>query len=256
VGIGGGHDLGVRPAIVFLHGFTHTGASWDAVIGELGQSYRALAPDIRGHGSAGDRRPIDLGECVDDIVREAPERFTLAGYSMGTRLALHVALAWPSRVERLVLIGATAGIADDAERAARRDADETLAAEMDGMTIEELARRWAAQPVLRGQPPAVADAAHADRLRNRADALAAALRALGTGTMAPMWSRLGELEMPTTLVVGERDAKFRKLGERMAALLPDAELVVVPATGHAVHLEAPTLVAACLRERIPATGRA
>jgi pimeloyl-ACP methyl ester carboxylesterase len=74
--------------------------------------------------------------------------------------------------------------------------------------------------------------------------------------MRPLWGRLAELPMPATVMVGERDAKFAKLGERMVAALPDAELVVVPATGHAVHLEAPALVAACLCDRVPATGPA
>jgi 2-succinyl-6-hydroxy-2,4-cyclohexadiene-1-carboxylate synthase len=246
----------VRPAIVFLHGFTHTGASWSAVIGELGERYRALAPDIRGHGTAADRRPIGFAECVGDVAELAPERFALAGYSMGARLALHVALANPARVEQLVLVGGTAGIADDAERAARREADERLAAEIEAGSIEDFARRWQSQPLLRHQPDAVAEAARADRLRNRPDALAAALRALGPGAMDPLWGRLGEVHVPATVIVGERDTKYRKLGERLAAGLPDAELVVVPATGHPVHLEAPALVAACLRERVPATDAA
>jgi 2-succinyl-6-hydroxy-2,4-cyclohexadiene-1-carboxylate synthase len=254
VGVGGGHDVDVRPAIVFLHGFTHTGASWHAVIGGLGQSYRALAPDIRGHGAAAGRRPIGFPECVADVVDTAPERFTLAGYSLGARLALHVALSHPRRIQRLVLVSGTAGIADDVERAARREADQALAAEIERQDIEEVARRWAAQPLLRHQPPAAAQAAHADRLRNRPEGLAAALRGLGTGTMTPLWHRLGELRMPATVVVGERDSKFRKLGERLAAGLPDADLVVVPAAGHAVHLEAPALVAACLRQPVSATG--
>ena len=64
--------------------------------------------------------------------------------------------------------------------------------------------------------------------------------------MAPLWGRLGELAMPVTLLVGERDSKYRKLGERMAAAMPNARLLVVPAVGHAVHLEAPALVAAAL----------
>lgn len=246
----------MRPAIVFLHGFTHTEASWRAVIDELGQRYRALAPDIRGHGTAADRRPIGFAECVADVAELAPGRFALAGYSMGARLALHLVLAHPERVERLVLIGATAGIADETERAARRESDEQLAAEIEAGSIEEFAWRWASQPLLRHQPAAAAEAAHADRLRNRPEALAAALRGLGTGVMAPLWGRLEELRIPATVIVGERDTKFRKLGERLAAGLPDAELVVVPATGHAVHLEAPALVAACLRERVPATDAA
>jgi 2-succinyl-6-hydroxy-2,4-cyclohexadiene-1-carboxylate synthase len=243
----------VRRAIVFLHGFTHTGRSWDPVIAELGQRYRALAPDIRGHGAATDRRPVDFGGCVDDVLGAAGRGFTLAGYSMGARLALQVALCAPERVQRLVLISGTAGIADDVERAERRRRDEVLAEEIEAGGTERFAQRWGEQPLLRGQPPAVAQAAHRDRLRNRPAGLAAALRGLGAGAMEHLWRRLPELDMPATLIVGERDAKFRKLGERMVAGLRDAELMVVPATGHAVHLEAPALVAACVRDRLPAT---
>ena len=59
--------------------------------------------------------------------------------------------------------------------------------------------------------------------------------------MPPLWDRLGELTMPVTLVVGERDAKFRAIAERMGA-----PVVVVPGAGHAVHLEAPAAVAAAI----------
>ena len=62
--------------------------------------------------------------------------------------------------------------------------------------------------------------------------------------MAPLWNRLGELRMPGTFVVGERDAKFRAIGERIVELMPNAELVVIPG-GHALALESPDdLVAA------------
>ena len=246
----------MRPAIVFLHGFTHTGRSWDPVIAELGQRYRALAPDIRGHGGAAERRPVNLAACVDDVLGEVDGGFALVGYSMGARLALRVALCAPGRVRRLVLIGGTAGIADGVERVDRRRRDEALAERVEAGTIEEFVRSWEQQPVLRGQPSAVARAARRDRLRNQPAGLAAALRGLGTGAMDPLWSSLGALPMPVTVIVGERDGKFRKLGERMVAELPDAELVVVQAAGHAVHLEAPALVAACLRERVSATGSA
>ncbi|MDP9346093.1 MAG: alpha/beta fold hydrolase, partial [Actinomycetota bacterium] len=69
------------------------------------------------------------------------------------------------------------------------------------------------------------------------------LRGVGTGAMAPLWERLGELPMPTTVVVGAEDAKFVAVGERLAAALPDAELVVVPRAGHGLPREAPQAVA-------------
>jgi 2-succinyl-6-hydroxy-2,4-cyclohexadiene-1-carboxylate synthase len=233
----------MAPTVLLLHGFTNTGASWDPVLTALAERYRALAPDIRGHGAASGCEPVTLGAVIEDVATVAPERFTLAGYSMGGRIALHGALALADRVERLVLIGASPGIADPAERAARRGADERLADEIERSSIEEFAIRWAATPVLSGQPPQLAAAAHADRLRSAPEGLARALRGLGTGALPSLWGRLGELAMPVALVVGERDAKFRAIAGEMEARIADGEVVVVPGVGHAVHLEAPETVA-------------
>jgi 2-succinyl-6-hydroxy-2,4-cyclohexadiene-1-carboxylate synthase len=236
----------MAPTVVLLHGFTHTGASWDPVVSTLGERYRALALDIRGHGSASTRVPVTLEGVVGDLAALAPDRFTLAGYSMGGRIALHVAGALPERLESLVLIGASPGIANPAEREARRQADDRLADEVEGMTIEGFARRWAQTPVLAGQPPQVAAAVHADRLRNDPTGLARALRGLGTGALPSLWERLSEIRVPVALVVGERDEKFTALASQMASQLPDAQVIVVPGAGHAVHLEAPDAVAAVI----------
>jgi 2-succinyl-6-hydroxy-2,4-cyclohexadiene-1-carboxylate synthase len=231
---------------MLLHGFTHTGASWDRVLAELPERYRPLAPDIRGHGSASAVTPVTLAAVTGDVDGLAPGRFDLAGYSMGGRLALHVALALPGRVRRLTLIGAGPGIADPSERDARRRADEQLAAEVRASSPEEFARRWARTPVLAGLPAEVAARAHADRLRSSTAGLAAALQGLGTGALPSLWGRLGELSMPVTLVVGERDRKFRAVAAAMAQRIPAAEVVVVAGAGHAVHLEAPERVAEAL----------
>jgi 2-succinyl-6-hydroxy-2,4-cyclohexadiene-1-carboxylate synthase len=239
----------MAPDVVLLHGFTHTGASWNRVVAALGESYRALAPDIRGHGSASDRVPVTLEAVLDDLTALAPARFTLAGYSMGGRLALHVALALPERVDRLVLIGASPGIADPREREARRAADDALADDVARMTIEEFAERWARTPVLAGQPPEVAATVHADRVRNQPAGLARALRGLGTGALPSLWDRLAEIQAPATLIAGERDQKFTAIAGDMARGLPDASVIVIPDAGHAAHLEAPTAVAEVISGR-------
>jgi 2-succinyl-6-hydroxy-2,4-cyclohexadiene-1-carboxylate synthase len=241
-----GHDVVMAPALVLLHGFTHTGASWDPVIAALGERYRAMAPDLPGHGRASDEDPVTLAAVVTEVAGLTHGRFTLAGYSMGGRIALQVALALAPRVERLVLIGASPGLADPREREQRRQADEQLARELEHMTIEAFASRWAETPVLAGQPDHVLAAAQADRLRNQPAALARALRQLGTAALAPVWTRLPELTMPVELVVGERDAKFRAVAGQMARVLPDGRIIVAPGAGHAVHLEAPEVVAALI----------
>jgi 2-succinyl-6-hydroxy-2,4-cyclohexadiene-1-carboxylate synthase len=240
-------------SLVLLHGFTHTGASWNGVQVGLGERYASMAPDIRGHGSASRVEPVELAGVRADVAGLAPDRFGLVGYSMGGRLALHVALAMPERIERLVLIGASPGIASALEREARRRADEALAARLERMSIEEFAVEWARTPVLAGLPEHVLAAVHADRLRNTPTGLARALRGLGTGALSSLWDRLGELRMPVTLVVGERDAKFQLLAEQMQTELPQARVAVVDGAGHAVHLEAPAQVARIVAGD-PATG--
>jgi len=152
----------------------------------------------------------------------------------------------PDLVLRLVLVGASPGIADPAERAARRAADDALADRVEAIGVEAFAREWAALPLWEGQPERVAAAAHADRLRNAPAGLASALRGLGTGVMEPLWDALPSLTVPVTLAAGERDEKFRAIAERMAAALPRADVVVIPGAGHAAQLEQPEAVAALL----------
>src|SRR5579884_1378959 len=234
----------MTPTVLLLHGFTHTGSSWDPVVAALGERYRVLAPDIRGHGAATDLATVTLAGVIEDLGSLVPRgRFVLGGYSMGGRIALHAALAMADRVERLVLVGASPGISDPAERERRRLADERLADEIARSSIEQFAARWAREPVLAGMPAEVSSRAHADRLRNSPLGLARALRGLGTGALPSLWDRLGELDTPVELVVGGRDAKFRAIAQSMAAGLPNARVHVVAAAGHAVHLEAPAAVA-------------
>jgi 2-succinyl-6-hydroxy-2,4-cyclohexadiene-1-carboxylate synthase len=232
--------------VVLLHGFTQTRQSWRRTIAALGGRYRALAPDLPGHGQASERRPASFTACAAYVRALAGDRFTLVGYSMGGRIALYTALALPRHVERLVLVGASPGIADAAEREERRHADEALADRILDVGLEAFATEWGSQELFAGQPERVAAAAHADRLRNTPHGLAAALRGLGTGVMPPLWDRLGGLEMPVTLVVGERDAKFRAIAGRMSGAIGDCHVVVVDGAGHAVQLEQPELVAAAI----------
>jgi 2-succinyl-6-hydroxy-2,4-cyclohexadiene-1-carboxylate synthase len=233
--------------VVLLHGFGGTRRAWDGVIARLEGGRRLpLALDLPGHGEAADApRPIGFDGCVEHVLARCPARFTLCGYSLGGRIALHVALAAPERVQRLVLVATTAGIEDEAERLQRRLSDRRLADDLRRLPYEEFIERWRTQPLFADDPPEVGALARADQRRNRPDALAAVLLGIGSGEMAPLWGRLSELTMPTVVVAGERDVKFQALGRRMTELLPHAELLVVPG-GHGLPLENPAAVARAL----------
>jgi 2-succinyl-6-hydroxy-2,4-cyclohexadiene-1-carboxylate synthase len=242
--------VAVPETVVLLHGFAGTGRLWDPVVARLdGERYRPLAPDLRGHGTASARRPVSFDAIAQDVLGLVAHPFTLCGYSMGGRIALHTALVAPERIDRLVLVATTAGIEDPAERTERRAADDALAGATEQGSIEAFADRWTAQPLFAGTPPQAAAAWRADILDNEPAALAAALRGVGTGSMEPLWERLGELAMPARVLAGSRDAKFLALGERLAAELPRGELEIVQGAGHGIPREDPAAVAAALGAR-------
>ena len=236
-----------RESVVLLHGFGGTRHAWDGVLAHLpAERYRPLALDLPGHGDQIDApRPITFDGCVTSVLERSPERFVLAGYSLGGRIALHVALAAPERIERLLLVSTTAGIEDPAERARRRARDQRLASEIEKGSIEDFVERWRTQPMFAQDPPRVDRLARADQSRNRPDAIAAVLKGVGTGEMPPLWGRLGELRMPVKILAGERDVKFHSPARRMAESLPAATLAIVQG-GHVLPLENPTAVAEAL----------
>jgi 2-succinyl-6-hydroxy-2,4-cyclohexadiene-1-carboxylate synthase len=224
------------PRVVALHGFTQTANSWTTIGASLSTWNELAAVDLPGHGASGDVR-ADLAGTAELVAHQAG-RATYLGYSMGGRVALHLALAFPHLVERLVLIGATGGIDDAAERAERRKADEALAATIERDGVPAFLDRWLAQPLFARLKPDAAD--RADRERNTAAGLASSLRLTGTGTQTPLWSRLHELTMPVLVIAGEHDPKFTELGERLVSNIgANATLAIIEGAGHTVHLEQP-----------------
>jgi 2-succinyl-6-hydroxy-2,4-cyclohexadiene-1-carboxylate synthase len=154
-------------------------------------------------------------------------------------VCLRLAVDHPAAVDRLVLVGATAGIDDPAERAARRAADEQLASELEAEGLDRFLDRWLALPLFSGLSEA---AQYRDeRRRNTVAGLAGSLRSAGTGAQEPLWDRLGALAgMPVLLVTGEQDRKFTALADRLAAGIgPSATRLVIPGAGHTAHLEQP-----------------
>ena len=167
---------------VLLHGFTQTGTSWDPVVRALGPEWHAAAPDLRGHGRAADARPVTFETIREDLdVVIGGETEVVAGYSMGGRLALDWAVTRRWSAGRLVLVGASPGLADPDARGARRTEDERLAARVLEVGVETFADEWGGRELFAGQSDEVAAAARAERLRQTERGLAAVLRGRGHG---------------------------------------------------------------------------
>jgi 2-succinyl-6-hydroxy-2,4-cyclohexadiene-1-carboxylate synthase len=256
------------PAVVFLHGFAGSARDWEH-FGDLvdRMGLRALAVDLPGHG--------------DSEVPEDPARFTIeqtardlgaildlsglteahwVGYSMGGRVALHLATAHAARVRSLLIESASPGIEREEERATRRASDEALASEIERHGIEWFAEHWSAQPIFATQeslPARTRAMIHEARLRNRPAGLAGSLRGLGQGTQPWLAPKLPAIACPTLFVTGALDTSYGAIAERMAAAIANARHISVPDAGHNVHLEQPEAFERALLEHLaPVAGAA
>jgi 2-succinyl-6-hydroxy-2,4-cyclohexadiene-1-carboxylate synthase len=225
-----GHNSAV-PRVVLVPGFTQTRASWVGVAEIVDASCEVVPVEVPNRATfAATANAIGL----------RGKRAVYVGYSMGGRLCLRLALDRPDIVQALVLVSASPGIRDPAERAARVASDEALARSVETDGVAPFLERWLAQPLFATVPP---DAPGVAERQNVPGAfLAHCLRALGAGAMEPMWDRLGELQMPVALVTGTLDEKYDRIAELMLQRLTGDVTHVRLAGGHALPLENPAVL--------------
>jgi 2-succinyl-6-hydroxy-2,4-cyclohexadiene-1-carboxylate synthase len=225
--------------LVTLHGFTGHAGAWDAVAPPPAThlSLAGHAPDV----------PVPVGWTFDrEVDRVAGELgrgpVHLAGYSMGGRVALAVAVRFPERIARLSLVAVHPGLDDAAEAADRRAADERWCALLESRGIEAFVAAWEDQPMWRSQSSLAAETRarqRRTRLAHSAPALAGALRRFGLGAMPSLWRRLASLSMPVDWVAGSLDGKYAELAHRAASATPTARVMIIDGAGHNVLLERP-----------------
>jgi len=227
------------PKVVMLHGFTQTGNSWKPIAERIAAAgFHAVVMDLPGHGDSSGvradlRRTADMVAAIGGIA-------TYVGYSLGGRVTLHLALMYPHLTVSTVLIGAHAGIADDDERARRREADDAVESRLVEVGIEAFVREWVAQPLFGNL--VTTDGELADRMRNTVEGLASSLRLAGTGAQTSLWPRLREVSAPTLAMAGARDEKFAALAEQIAEAVGEGRKLLVPDADHAAHLQQPDFV--------------
>jgi 2-succinyl-6-hydroxy-2,4-cyclohexadiene-1-carboxylate synthase len=227
---------GSGSSFVWLHGFTQTRASAHQFRSILAGSHELLTLDLPGHGSA-QSLTATLEETADLVVLALPdEPVALGGYSFGGRVALHVALRHPERIEKLVLIGATRGIEIESLRNERRARDEALAARIEDLGVVAFLDEWLAQPMFAELPHDPLE--RAARSTNAAG-LANSLRFAGTGTQAWLEPYLSNITAATLAIAGANDEKFGAEARAIAVGVNRGRDELVSGAAHAAHLERP-----------------
>jgi 3-oxoadipate enol-lactonase len=243
---------GDGPPVVLLHSGVADSAMWDEVAAALAPAHTVIRYDRRGFGASppprADYSPLDDLLAVLDAC--AVRRAAVAGSSAGGKLALDLAGARPERVSRLVLLAPPIGgwAWSDAMRAyAAAEAEALAAGDLDAAVRLNL-DMWVRGPARPWSPPLYA---LADRIR---EPLRVALTNQETTEEhereddgPPVEDRLAALALPTVVGIGDRDQPdFIGIARRLAAEIPDAELVDFPDAGHLLPLERPEQVAALL----------
>ena len=237
--------------ITWLHGlFGHRG-DFDAVQRRLTSPGRSIHLALPGHDGAAALAPGD-GPGFDEAVAslwsaldaQGVEETALVGYSMGARLAMHMALAAPRRVSRLVCVGGHPGLEDAAARAERLEVDRARADRLRTLGLSDFLAAWYAQPLFQDFRASAGFPEHlARRSQGDAAAIATSLERLSTGHQSPLGEAMVRCPVPTLWVAGARDLRYRELLAPLGATQTSGRYAEVEGAGHAAHLEAPEALA-------------
>ncbi len=237
-------DAGRGEAVVLLHGFPFDRSMWREQARELSETCRVVAPDLRGQGetslggTAGaatmEEMAADVAALLDEL--NAPRAF-VGGLSMGGYVALAFCRAFPGRVRALVLADTRAQ--PDTEDARRTREETARRALQEGMAplVEAMLPKLLSPATLERRPDIV-ERVRGMMLAARPEGAAAALR--GMAVRRDQTDLLGEIEVPTLIVVGREDAVTPPAeAGAMRDKIRGAKLVVVEGAGHLSNVERP-----------------
>ena len=226
-------------AIVLLHDGLIDASCFDEMWEILRRDFRVVRYDRRGYGkSPAAKGPYSQTDDLAAVIAAAKlERFTLVGFSAGGGIALDYALDHPQSVDRLVLVGSGANGQTPSSAANRRESRNFLPILIGN--VQGVAANWVKDPwyIRRGDDAAKAKALAIWKANPQN------IRHLPTDPVRPSppaLPRLPGLQVPTLFLVGDHDFPgVRANAEAARALIPNAKLVVVANSGHALQLERP-----------------
>jgi len=235
--------------VLFLHGFTGCAEDWFPVFEQMPAKYNYIAMDVVGHGksdSPGDPAKYNVEAIVNQIKNFkdhlTPNKVFLLGYSMGGRIALSFASAYPDDLKGLILESASAGIKNDEERQKRYEEDLKLAEFIETHTLEEFIEMWNDQELFNTQRRFSNDKLKKLKKKKASGSkigYANSLKGFSTGIMPPVHDKLKKIPLKVLLITGDLDSKYTGINARLAKRFFKAKHKVVRNSGHNTHLEDP-----------------
>jgi 3-oxoadipate enol-lactonase len=242
------HEVtGDGPAVVLLHEGIADSRMWEPQVAALADRYRVVTLDFPGFGrSPHGPGPYSLGRDVLGVLDELSiDRAALVGASMGGSVALQLAIARPERFWALVVVAPGVRGHEWSEHVLRAWEAEEAAFERGDLdaAVEVNLRTWVDGPA---RTPGEVDPdvrARVAEMQRRAFELERDDAGPEEPLEPDVLSRLGEIRLPTLVLVGDLDVPdMLEISERIAAEIPGAQRHVVPGGAHAVTMEKPDQV--------------
>ena len=222
---------GNGPLLLLTHGYSSTSAMWQGQIAALSKRHKLMLWNMRGHGQsdypddpAAYSEALTVGDMAALVDVVGADQAIVGGLSLGGYMSLAFYRAHPDRTRALLIIDTGPGFKKDAARDAwnKRARDTAERFEREGLEVLKSASRERSSVT------------HRD-----ASGLALAARGMLTQRDARVIETLPDIKVPSLIVVGADDTPFLAASDYMAAKIPDAQKVVIPAAGHAVNIDQP-----------------
>jgi len=235
--------------IVFLHGFTGCANDWLFLFDKLNPKFFPIAIDLPGHGKSIVPNNLEFfsAKSYTNIVSIVLNKLNikktiLVGYSMGGRTALSFAVENSEKVLALILESSTAGIENQNEKTSRIKTDYQLADKIISDGIDAFTEYWmnlAFFTSLKSLNDKDYSKIIESKKRNSPEGLSNSLKGFSTGKMPSLWNKLNSIRVPTLLIAGSLDSKYRRLNKEMNFVIPNSEIKIIENCGHNIHLEKP-----------------
>ncbi|QQX80611.1 2-succinyl-6-hydroxy-2,4-cyclohexadiene-1-carboxylate synthase [Shewanella sp. KX20019] len=232
------------PVIVLLHGFLGSKEDWTAVIEVLAKQYYCVSIDLPGHGeSLNNSLPVPGFDACTSLIQQTLlqlkiKQYHLIGYSLGGRIALHLARHAPENILSLMLESCHPGLKSEDDRAARKTSDAQWAAKLNSLDIEDFLTLWYQQAVFTDLTTKQRQAMIQQRSANQASALGNCYQATSLAEQADLWDTPQIISAPCYFIAGSDDQKFLALAKRWQQQYP-ITIHPMAASGHNVHSAAP-----------------
>jgi pimeloyl-ACP methyl ester carboxylesterase len=249
VDVVGGGQTAAGPDVLLMHAGVTDRRSWRPVMERLSSQVQCISFDARGFGETAYEpepgwSPVDDAVCV--LAAVGSHRAVVVGSSSGGQVAIDLALAHPDRIAGLVLIAPAVRGAPYPDPTEREISLEGGAERAQAEGDMDRANALEAQLWLDG--PTSAEGRVGGHTRELfLDMNGRALRSVDPGPTAvrdPAWPKLGEIGVPTLVLVGDLDVSdLQAIGRLLAAALPDATFTELPGVAHLPQMEAPEVLA-------------